>query len=642
MLCTAQVQGSLSEDYCTKCIASMATFGYGWSRSAQTSVGIQEKHGDYYDIMIIGRTGMGKSTTCDKLIIANPTGDSETSTVKEGRMDTSDLTIWLISNAEGDIARIQARLKNLVLFRELLDPHKEVNEFHCDMWQSEETALKYQLISRETTKLRVLIVELPTTAPNKATSKGVNIMREVLRIQAAIGINFKRILYFIPQRGPLERPSPAVQMELEIMMQYFGKSIFDCMVLVTTLPPDVHEYLPPDVILFSKINEVMTQKNFQISLSHILPPGEHLPDCKPPIVFISMNDTCEDIVAKIKSAPVIFDGIRFAFKYGECVRCGIKTQYLEEGAKKVMVACYCGGDPSRSIPYEESLCHPMIVSKYRTVTKILGGISHAITRKKYLGFWPNFHNPDDEMCVDCRQNLGAYGCTRVNTYYKTRGYTLIVDHCYEPIVHVTDEHMPNIIQFEKGTQIPFLQQKILKCDHNGLKYPMKDYGMTLIVPQGSVVVGEEIQIEVGITLYGPFNFPQSTRPISPILSLRLLEENTLMRSFQVALCHILGELTELKTQHHRVHFCYSEHFRSHDPTYTFHPLNSDDVDQSFKHSYGLITLNKFGILCITAADTRELQSEIGYRLTRVMSTSELKNEAYLCLSYDLQAYLQVC
>ena len=167
--------------------------------------------------------------------------------------------------------------------------------------------------------------------------------------------------------------------------------------------------------------------------------------------------------------------------------------------------------------------------------------------------------------------------------------------------------------------------------------------MTLIVPKGSVAVGKEIQIEVGVTLFGPFNFPQNTRPISPILSLRLLEGNTLTRPFQVALCHVLGELTELKAKYHRVHFCYSGLFSS-GPTYEFHPLNPDydDLSQSFNGSYGLITLNKFGILCMTAADTREFESEIGYRLTRVICTSsELKYEAYLCLSYDLHAYLQV-
>jgi len=36
--------------------------------------GIEESRVDNYDIMVIGKTGQGKSTTTDKLLIAIPTG----------------------------------------------------------------------------------------------------------------------------------------------------------------------------------------------------------------------------------------------------------------------------------------------------------------------------------------------------------------------------------------------------------------------------------------------------------------------------------------------------------------------------------------------------------------------------------------
>ena len=36
--------------------------------------GIEDNLIDYYDIMVIGRTGMGKSTTSDKLIMADLDG----------------------------------------------------------------------------------------------------------------------------------------------------------------------------------------------------------------------------------------------------------------------------------------------------------------------------------------------------------------------------------------------------------------------------------------------------------------------------------------------------------------------------------------------------------------------------------------
>jgi hypothetical protein len=166
---------------------------------------------------------------------------------------------------------------------------------------------------------------------------------------------------------------------------------------------------------------------------------------------------------------------------------------------------------------------------------------------------------------------------------------------------------------------------------------MESYGITLIVPKGSVTIGKEIHMEIGVTLCGPFSFPRGTRCVSPIVSLRLLGENTLTEPCQlhVTLRHILGELPEIKAQHHRVQFCCNDHVSSDPGTYKFH-LNGDGFVSG---SYGQIITKKFCILCMTAADTSELQSEIGYRLTRIVCTSELKNEAYLCLSYD--AYLQV-
>ena len=397
---------------------------------------------DYYDIMVIGRTGMGKSTTADKLVIANLDGidyrgEQHTDETMQGvRLAMSDLSIWLISDAEGEIDRVTKRLKNLVMFRSLENPHEEVNTFYNSL--DDKTTTKSQLVSNETSKVRVLDVpgffgENSGSSPGKDSeekvkTKGLAIMREVLRIQAMMRMNFRRIVYFIPERGPLERPHQILKIELELMVHYFGKAIFDCMVLVATVNPDIYQFLPPDVVPFSDDAEMKTRKKFQETLSRVLPPGEQLPDGKPPIIFISMNDSCEDIYWKINHAPVIVNEVRLAFDYSTCARCGIKTKSVE--GNQIKIACYAGEDPSTSVAYDESLCHPMIIPKYWEITKIVGGIAHFITRKKFLGKWPDFHNIDDEICVNCQQIPGTRGCLMVNTQYKpNKDYgELTVDH----------------------------------------------------------------------------------------------------------------------------------------------------------------------------------------------------------------------
>ena len=435
--------------------------------------GIEDTPIEYYDIMVIGKTGMGKSTTADKIAIANLTGanysgQQHSDEMVEGdKMTLSDLSMWLISGADGEIDRITRRLKNLLMFRALEKPHEEVNNYYQ---KSDEPTSKSQLFSNETTTLRVLDVpgffgnegdeapdtELLTTA-ERATSAGLGIMREVLRIQAAMTMNFKRILYFIPERGPLVRSHRNLQMELEQMVHFFGKSIFDCMVLITTVSPDVYEFIPPDVTPFSNDSMLKTRKKFQEVVDRVLPADEKLPQDKPPIVFISMNDSGEDIYRKILDAPVIYNGVRLAFDSHTCARCGTKAKLL--GEKKEKVACYVGEDPSKSIPYDESLCHPLIISKYWKITKIVGGIAHFITRKKYIGKWPNFRNPDDEICIQCKKVPGSHGCQRVNTVYKHKLGDLLVDHKCDPNERVRvsfiadpDEHRQQEEQLQQSAE----------------------------------------------------------------------------------------------------------------------------------------------------------------------------------------------
>ena len=592
--------------------------------------GIEDSVIEYYDIMIIGRTGMGKSTTSDKLIIANLTnrdyrGEAYVEKIVErGLMKMSDLSMWLVSDADWEKGQVTKRLKNLIFFRRLENPHEAVNTFHCDMMQSEPT---FTCISNETTKVRIL--DVPGSVSTSA-SLSVTIMREILRIQASIRMNFKRILYFIPQRGALNRESHMVQMDFQIMTHYFGTSIFDCMVLIATLPPEVYENVPPGTIIpFSQNNIIRTQKHFQNSINTILPQDEHFPDYKPPVVFISMNDTCEDIFTKVKTAPIIFDGIRLNYKHGECIHCGLKTKFLKVGAEVVNIACYTV-DPSCCIPYEESLCHPLMIQKFWGVSKlyIFGGIYRTLTGKSYR---------PGETCIHCRKIPGESGCMKVGTYYynTVKNERLLVDHK----LRIDDENSTFI--YKIGAHISFLQKEILKCDYNGFQYSMKSYGITLEVPRGSVAIGKEIHMEIGVTLCGPFSFLRGTRPISPIVSLHLLGENTITEPFQlhVTLRHILGELTELKARHHRVQFCCNDYVSSDPGTYNFHLNDFGFISQSFTGNYGRVIMKKFCLLCMTAADTPEVQSEIGYCLTRVVCASELKNEAYLCLSYD--AYLQV-
>ena len=406
--------------------------------------------------MVIGRTGIGKSTTCDKLIIANPDqhdyrGEQHTDeAVNDGQVKMSDLSMWVLSNADGEQDRVTTRLKDLVMFRSLENPHTQVNNMYKG---SENPTTGCQVISNETTKIRVL--DVPgffgedvgggggQTLGERVTASGLLIMREILRIQAVLRMKIKRIIYFIPQRGALERSDKILMMELQQMVHYFGRSIFDCMVLAATVSPDVYHFLPEGVIPFRTESEEITRQHFLEAL-YQLSPGDRLPDGKPPLIFISLNDTCEAILENVQEAPVLSEELRLEFDHRTCVRCGLKAKLIpgENNEEVKKVACYAGDDPTTCVLYEESKCHPLIIPKYWTITKIVGGIAHFVTLNKLDGRWPNFHNPDDEVCIECGKIPGQPGCKVIGSRFRRYDDIYRVDHSHKEPMAVADQENP--------------------------------------------------------------------------------------------------------------------------------------------------------------------------------------------------------
>ena len=120
--------------------------------------GIESSKINYYDMMVIGRTGMGKSTTVDKLLVANPENHEEAQHVHPEvepsgeRMRADNFTMWLIS---GDVEAAEKRLKDMIFCRSIKPSHIEINESHE---RSSPATNQCELLSNETTKLRILDV----------------------------------------------------------------------------------------------------------------------------------------------------------------------------------------------------------------------------------------------------------------------------------------------------------------------------------------------------------------------------------------------------------------------------------------------------------------------------------------------------
>ena len=448
---------------------------------------------DYFDIMLLGKTGMGKTTTADKLLVANPTNakydynpmedtrartrgttpsdsrppgtsdncresrqsrdlelnvSKDSTSIIESATKYSDLTMWHLSENQ-DMKEIEERLKNLVMWRQLDSSHKLINESR----ENSQSSASCELLSNDTSKLRVLDVPGfygPNAAADIATEKNpgnvfertsaalendLATMRKILHIKVATHFKFNRIVYFLPDTGVLTRPSQYLQTEIGIMARYFERTIFKSMVVVATHDHSIYKKVRDDCDLYTAIELEQTCAVFQEAMKKVF--QTEVPN--PPIVFISQLDSCDNILRKIKQSKVIQEGAWLTFNPSTCARCGIHigrlTSPRQAKASEVQdnIAICTNKAGTVAVPYDESTCHPMLVPKYHKAWCILGGIAHLLTLKMFINHWPYFGN-EDEVCIDCRNPPKSRGCVKVGSKYqnkKVKGDGILVKHTSE-------------------------------------------------------------------------------------------------------------------------------------------------------------------------------------------------------------------
>ena len=433
------------------------------------------KYLDYYDIMVIGKTGTGKSTTADKLLIANPTHqvftgeqyNDPTMDAETGHIQYSDMSMWHIAEKPDEIDAVSRRLKDLVFYRSLDEPHEEVRRNrmggdddddddddgvvddsidprvteHCELLSSDANKIRVLDIpgfyGSESATPRDSIVDPTNSIVDRtvATTKNdLSTMRKILHIKMAQKFKFNRIVYFLPEQGVLKRHSSVLQTELAIMEHYFGHTIFESMVVIATESTSAYKHFAPGARLFPPKDIKRTREFFQKAMKKVFNTDNPPPD--PPIEFISLQDTCEDVLSKIQNSKVIREGVELEFNPSTCARCNIKIRILkgeEDGKKKdyndddVIAMCTYEEDWSNSIPYQDSTCHPMMIPRYTTLQKIAGGLAHLITLNIFSGKWPSFYNLE-EACINCGDCPKERGCMKVKTEFTKDNNAIKVRH----------------------------------------------------------------------------------------------------------------------------------------------------------------------------------------------------------------------
>lgn len=177
----------------------------------------------------------------------------------------------------------------------------------------------------------------------------------------------------------------------------------------------------------------LTKKFFQDALKEVFSSTSERPLPDPPLIFISLTNTCEEILAKVQSVPVHQEGLHLQFDPNTCAECGVRIGVV----KGQRVTCYFGEDFANAIPYEESTCHPFFVPRFTRIDKIWGGFKHIVTFRWATGeAWPVF---EGEKCVACQKMPNTRGCMKVKSIHGKGKNKREVDHTSQVINPVPDE-----------------------------------------------------------------------------------------------------------------------------------------------------------------------------------------------------------
>ena len=186
---------------------------------------------------------------------------------------------------------------------------------------------------------------------------------------------------------------------------------------------------------------------------------------------------------------------------------------------------------------------------------------------------------------------------------------------------------------------------VFTCDRSGGEYCNVLHDFTIRIPQDAIPEGLQVKVELGITCSGPFEFPHSLRPVSPIIWLHVTQPKMFQfhKPIEITLPHCLN----LEKNHDVENLSLQFLTAGHKPmnvrgNYVF-TVAEGRAKFHLGNTYGMLYTNQFCFGCIAAKLTQEDLARVTYCLVTVEPSFNTAPNwyVYYCICYCLKTCIQV-
>ena len=144
------------------------------------------------------------------------------------------------------------------------------------------------------------------------------------------------------------------------------------------------------------------------------------------------------------------------------------------------------------------------------------------------------------------------------------------------------------------------------CTSDGRSYYDEHNDFRLEIPEGAIPEEERVTIDIGVALYGPFQYPEDLRPVSPVFRVCVRDQTSFrfLKPVTITIPHCLNLENTEDVESLGMTFLKGDHEMTSQKVYQFQRAEGQAIIEPRKRN-GVLQITHFCYLCITSKKSKK-------------------------------------